>query len=87
MEVKKMTKIQAKKLKYLPKLLRAIRQRCLDCSAYNPHEVKLCEFEECSLFPYRMGKIDYNKKILRKKTQTKQKTPSQEEEESENGEQ
>lgn len=35
--------------------LKAIRKRCLDCSAYNPREVRLCPCVECPLYSYRMG--------------------------------
>lgn len=36
--------------------LKAIRTKCLDCSAFQPKEVRLCPDKECSLFPYRFGK-------------------------------
>jgi len=36
--------------------LKAIRLKCLDCSCWQPKEVRLCVHEECSLFPYRFGK-------------------------------
>ena len=75
-----MTKAQAKRLKYLPKLLQAIRERCLDCSAFNPYEVKLCGMKDCSLYPYRMGVLNSSTKITKGKTQTKQKTALMEEE-------
>ena len=52
-----MTKAQSKKLKYLNLLLKAIRERCLDCSIFNPNEVKLCGMKDCSLYPYRSGKL------------------------------
>jgi hypothetical protein len=35
--------------------LRAIRQKCLECSAGQPSEVKHCPCTECPLYPYRMG--------------------------------
>jgi len=35
--------------------LRAIRARCLDCSCFQPSEVKLCPITDCSLYPYRLG--------------------------------
>lgn len=40
-----------------PKLNRrkAIRERCLDCSAQCRSEVRECAFHECSLFDYRTG--------------------------------
>lgn len=36
--------------------IKAIRAKCLDCSAYQPKETRLCPDQECSLYPYRMGK-------------------------------
>ena len=41
-----------------PKLspLRAIRARCVDCSAYELKRVRGCPITDCPLFTYRMGK-------------------------------
>lgn len=36
--------------------IKAIRQKCLNCCAYQPSEVRLCTNEDCPLFCYRMGK-------------------------------
>jgi hypothetical protein len=36
--------------------IKAIRAKCLDCSCWQPKEVRLCVHEKCPLFPYRMGK-------------------------------
>ena len=36
--------------------LKAIRIKCLDCSAGQPKEVRLCPSHDCALWPYRMGK-------------------------------
>ena len=38
------------------KLFKAIRFRCLDCSAEQPKEVLLCWDRNCALHPYRMGR-------------------------------
>jgi hypothetical protein len=35
--------------------LRAIRAKCLDCSAGSPGEVRKCHIEDCPLFPFRFG--------------------------------
>ena len=61
------------KMKYLS-AGKAIRQKCLDCSNFQPIEVKLCTCPDCPLYPYRMGKSpnrqgiggnkDFNKKKL-----------------------
>lgn len=36
--------------------IKAIRAKCLDCSAGQKKEVRLCPVVDCSLYPYRMGK-------------------------------
>jgi len=36
--------------------MKAIRAKCLDCSCYQPKEIRLCPVISCSLWPYRMGK-------------------------------
>ncbi len=35
---------------------RQIRKKCLDCSSYNEKDVRECQFNECLLYPFRMGK-------------------------------
>lgn len=36
--------------------LRAIRAKCVDCSAGSMKEVRECVMLDCSLYPYRLGK-------------------------------
>jgi hypothetical protein len=36
--------------------LKAIRAKCLDCSCYQPKEVRECHITTCALWPYRFGK-------------------------------
>lgn len=36
--------------------LRAIREKCLDCCCGSAHEVKMCVCEDCTLYPFRLGK-------------------------------
>ncbi|MBU2541339.1 MAG: hypothetical protein KJ593_05520 [Candidatus Omnitrophica bacterium] len=36
--------------------IKAIRAKCLDCSAGQPSEVRSCEITDCALFMYRFGK-------------------------------
>ena len=36
--------------------LKAIRAKCLDCSAWNAQEVRLCPIKTCALWPFRFGK-------------------------------
>ena len=43
--------------------MKAIRAKCLDCTCFQPKEVRLCVIEKCPLYPYRMGhkpKEEYN---------------------------
>jgi hypothetical protein len=35
--------------------LKAIRAKCLDCSAGSAHEVRRCHITDCPLYPYRFG--------------------------------
>jgi hypothetical protein len=42
--------------------MQAIRQKCLDCSAYQAQEVRLCEFVTCALWPFRSGRHPYTQK-------------------------
>lgn len=36
--------------------LKAIRAKCLDCTCYQPKEVRLCTITRCPLHEYRFGK-------------------------------
>lgn len=36
--------------------IKAIRQKCLDCSGESMLEVRTCEIKTCPLHPFRMGK-------------------------------
>jgi len=36
--------------------LKAIRAKCLDCSGFQPSEVRKCKLVSCPLYTYRMGK-------------------------------
>ena len=37
-------------------VLRSIRLKCYDCSAYQINEVNNCNITTCPLFPFRLGK-------------------------------
>lgn len=37
-------------------ILQAIRSKCLDCSCYQPSEVRNCHLTTCDLWPFRMGR-------------------------------
>lgn len=39
--------------------IKAIRQKCLDCSNGNSAEVKACPVERCPLYAFRFGKNPY----------------------------
>ncbi len=45
---------------------RAIREKCLNCSAWVPSEVTKCLFKDCPLWPYRsgLGKQDAKKRSI-----------------------
>jgi hypothetical protein len=36
-------------------ILQAIRHKCLDCSVYQPTEVRECPVTTCGLWPFRFG--------------------------------
>ena len=36
--------------------IKAIRKKCLDCTCYQPKEIRLCPIIECALYPYRFGR-------------------------------
>ena len=36
--------------------IKAMRKKCLDCTAGSRKEVRLCPVVECALYPYRFGK-------------------------------
>ena len=36
--------------------LKAIRKKCLDCSYYQPKEVRECTCIDCPIYPYRFGR-------------------------------
>ena len=42
--------------------MRAIREKCLDCTCQQPVEVKECTVKTCALHPFRMGKNPYRAK-------------------------
>ena len=35
--------------------LKAIREKCLDCTNNQPVEIRLCTIKKCALWPFRMG--------------------------------
>ena len=42
-------------MKYYDTPIKSIRQKCLNCSYWQPKEVRLCPLIDCALYPYRMG--------------------------------
>ena len=36
--------------------IKAIRKKCLDCTCYQPKEVRLCPNIDCPIYPYRFGR-------------------------------
>ena len=43
--------------------IKAIREKCLDCSAGQPSEIRKCLIIDCPLFKYRFGKNPNRKGI------------------------
>ncbi|WP_037470644.1 hypothetical protein [Sinorhizobium fredii] len=39
--------------------MKAIREKCLDCCAGQPSEVRACESVHCALWPFRSGTHPY----------------------------
>ena len=37
-------------------IMNAIKAKCLDCSCDDRNEVKMCNVEDCPIWPYRLGK-------------------------------
>ena len=37
-------------------ILQAIRRKCLDCSCFQPSEVRNCHLTTCDLWPYRLAR-------------------------------
>jgi hypothetical protein len=44
--------------------IKAIRQKCLECSAGSPNEVAICPIQTCALYPFRFGKDPSRKKVV-----------------------
>lgn len=42
--------------------VKAIRQKCLDCSGWSQTEVAQCPLTECALYPFRFGKNPFRTK-------------------------
>ena len=46
--------------------LEAIRAKCLDCSCFQPSEVRLCEDLKCPLWPFRAGRYPVGRRQPKK---------------------
>ena len=46
----------AKRLKLYDTPIKAIRKKCLDCTCYQPKEIKQCRIIDCPIYPYRFGR-------------------------------
>jgi hypothetical protein len=44
-------------------LLRAIREKCIDCCVGQQSEVRKCTTFNCTLWPYRMGKNPFSERM------------------------
>lgn len=49
-------------MEYKTNPVKAIREKCLECSNGQSSEVKYCPVEKCPLFPYRLGKNPFRQK-------------------------
>jgi hypothetical protein len=47
--------------------LKAIREKCLECSSYSWREVENCPIGTCALYPFRLGKTSYIKRKRKNK--------------------
>jgi hypothetical protein len=47
---------------YATSPLKAIRQKCRDCSGGSASEARQCNVIDCDLWPYRFGKNPFRKK-------------------------
>ena len=47
--------------------LEAIRAKCLDCSCFQPSEVRLCEAVKCPLWPFRAGRYPVGRRQPKKR--------------------
>jgi len=45
---------------------KAIRENCLNCSAWSAKEVENCQHKDCPLYPYRLGRGPQNAKARAK---------------------
>lgn len=53
---------EAKKKDKFKSPLKAIREKCLDCSVYQKGEVLNCTVYDCAIYPFRLGKNPNRKK-------------------------
>lgn len=44
-------------------VLKAIKEKCLDCSGGDRNEVKHCLVTQCKLYPYRQGKNPWRREV------------------------
>ena len=36
--------------------IKSIRKKCLDCTCFQPKEIRYCTIIDCPLYPYRFGR-------------------------------
>ena len=51
--------------------VKIIRLKCIDCCCGSVSEVRLCTAKNCPLWPWRMGKNPYRKKVERTEDEKK----------------
>ena len=47
-------------MNYKKSPVKAIREKCIDCSGGSHKEVKLCPATQCPIYPFRMGKNPFH---------------------------
>lgn len=50
--------------------LKAIRAKCMDCTAWQFIEIRLCTCTECPLYEYRMGKRPKSEESITEEAET-----------------
>lgn len=56
--------------------LKSIREKCLECCVHQVGEVKKCTADDCSLYPFRLGKNPNRQAINRAKVVLSKNTAS-----------
>jgi hypothetical protein len=58
-------------MKKITSPIKAIREKCLECSNYSNAEVRECPIKDCPIYPFRFGKNPYRTKRVMTEEQKK----------------